>query len=138
MIAAFNDTQQISKLAHYLPIYESVIDQTKPIRMLKIGSFYTESVRGWQEYLHPNSHIVGVDTNSKMLKIADSEGIHVRIANEEGSVAFLKEAAAEFGPFDVIVDDGSHTSSHMVDSFRCLFANFLSDGGVLHRRRRLL
>jgi hypothetical protein len=130
MIEAFNDTQQIGKLAHYLPIYESVIDRTKPIRMLKIGSFYTESVRGWQEYLHPNSHIVGVDSNSKMLKIADSEGIHVRIASEEGSVAFLKEVAAEFGPFDVIVDDGSHTSSHMVDSFRCLFANFLSDGGV--------
>lgn len=129
MTEAFNHTQAISKLAHYFPIYDSVFDRTKPIRMLEIGSFYRDSVRMWQEYLHPNSHIVGVDSNSRLLRIADSEGIHVRIPRE-GNAPFLKEVAAEFGPFDVILDEGSHTSSHMMDSFRCLFANFLSDGGV--------
>ncbi|SPM43074.1 putative methyltransferase [Mycobacterium numidiamassiliense] len=120
----------MGKLARYLPIYDSIIDRTKPIRMLVIGSFYTDSVQMWQEYLHPNSHVVGVDSNSKLLKIADSEGVHARLADVEANAAFLKEAAAEFGPFDIILDDGGHTSSQMVESFRCLFANFLSDGGV--------
>jgi hypothetical protein len=98
----------------------------------------------WREYLHPDSLIVGIDVNSKLLKIADSGGVHVRIGGGQ-DVSFLREVAAEFGPFDFILDSGSrfviqvqssaagrigHTSSHMVDSFRCLFANALTDSGV--------
>jgi hypothetical protein len=129
MAEVFNRTPRVHKLAHYLPIYESVVDRTRPIRMLEIGDFYGDSLQMWQEYLHPDSLIVGIDINSKFLKIADSGGIHVRFGGEQG-VPFLREVAAEFGPFDVILDDGTHTSSHMVDSFRCLFANALSDSGV--------
>jgi predicted O-methyltransferase YrrM len=129
MAEVFNRTPRVHKFAHYLPIYESVVDRTRPIRMLEIGDFYGDSLQMWQEYLHPDSLIVGIDINSKLLKIADSVGIHVRFGGEQG-VSFLKEVAAEFGPFDVILDDGSHTSSHMVDSFRSLFANVLSDSGV--------
>jgi hypothetical protein len=129
MAHVFNHTPRVHKFAHYLPIYESVVDRTRPIRMLEIGDFYGDSLQMWQEYLHPDSLIVSIDINSKLLKIADSVGIHVRFGGEQG-VSFLREVAAEFGPFDVILDDGSHTSSHMVDSFRCLFANVSSDSGV--------
>jgi hypothetical protein len=113
--------------------------------MLEIGSFHDDSLQMWREYLHPDSLIVCIDLNSKLLKIADSGGAHVRIGGSDQDVSFLREVAAEFGPFDFILDGGSrslthllpsqrgragHTSSHMVDSFRCLFANALSDGGV--------
>ncbi|MGE2813659.1 class I SAM-dependent methyltransferase [Mycobacterium heidelbergense] len=129
MAEAFNRAPRVHKLVHYLPIYESVIDRTRPIRMLEIGDFYRDSLQMWQQYLHPDSVIVGVDINSNLLKIADSGGIHVRFAGEQG-VSFLSAVAEEFGPFDVIRDAGSHTSSHMIDSFRRLFANALSDSGV--------
>jgi hypothetical protein len=144
MAEIFDRTPRVHKLAHYLPIYESVVDRTRPIRMLEIGSFYGGSLQMWQEYLHPDSLIVGIDINSKLLKIADSGRTHVRIGGQE-DFTFLREVAAEFGPFDFILDSGSrflipvlssavgragHTSSHMVDSFRCLFANALSDSGV--------
>jgi len=97
--------------------------------MLEIGSFYGDSLQIWQEYLHPDSLIVGIDLDSKLVKIANSGGVHVRIVGEKND-SLLSELAAEFGPFDVILDAGSHTSSQMVDSFRCLFANALSDSGV--------
>ena len=129
MAEILNRTPGVHKLAHYLPIYESVVDRTTPIRMLEIGSFYERSLQMWREYLHPDSLIVSIDIISQLLSIADSGGIHVRFGGEQG-VSFLREVAAEFGPFDVILDDGCHTSSHMVDSFRCLFANALSDSGV--------
>ncbi|MCV7298516.1 class I SAM-dependent methyltransferase [Mycobacterium barrassiae] len=137
----FNQTPRVHKFAHYLPIYESVLDRTRPIRMLEIGSFYGGSVQMWREYLQPDSLIVLVDINSKLLRIADARGIHVRFGGEP-NVSFLAEVAAEFGPFDVILDDGlsrraghaksdgGHTSSHMVNSFRSLFANALTDSGV--------
>jgi SAM-dependent methyltransferase len=129
MAEVFNRTPRVHKLAHYLPIYESVVDRTRAIRMLEFGSFYGGSLQMWREYLHPDSHIVGIDIDSRLLKIADAEGIRVRIGVDQ-DVAFLRGVAAEFGPFDVIIDAGSHTSSHVVDTFRCLFANALSESGV--------
>lgn len=129
MAEVFNRTPRIHKLAHYLPIYESVVDRTRPVRMLQIGSFYGDSLKMWQEYLHPESLIVDVDENSELVKIANSGRNHVRFGGEQNDLS-LKEVAAEFGPFDVILDEGNHTSSHMVNSFRCLFADALSDSGV--------
>ena len=129
MAEVINRTARVHKLAHYLPVCESVVEGARPIRMLEIGSFYGDSLQIWQEYLHPDSLIVGIDLDSKLVKIANSGGVHVRIVGEKND-SLLSELAAEFGPFDVILDAGSHTSSQMVDSFRCLFANALSDSGV--------
>ena len=36
----------------------------------------------------------------------------------------------EFGPFDLIIDDGSHHSSHIITSFNHLFADGLKDTGI--------
>ncbi|WP_141659301.1 class I SAM-dependent methyltransferase [Mycobacterium europaeum] len=128
-IAATNHAQPEHKLAHYLSIYKSAVDRTRPIRMLVIGSFYAHSLKMWREYLHTDSLIVGVDTDAKLLKIAEKESMHVCICNEPNR-ASLEEVSAEFGPFDVILDEGNHTSSHMVNSFRQLFITALTDDGV--------
>lgn len=117
------------KLAHYLPVYESVIDRSKAIKMLELGSFYADSLKMWQEYLHPNSLIVSIDVKSQLTKVAGSGNIHVRFGDEE-SDSFLENWATQFGPFNVILDNGNHTSSQMVDSFRGLFAAALCDNGV--------
>lgn len=122
-------TPRVHELPHDLPTYEAVVDRTRPIRMLEIGSFYGDSLQMWQEYLHPDSRIVGIDIDSKLVRIADSGGIHVRMCGGQGA-SFLREVAAEFGPFDVIIDAGSITTSRMADSFRCLFESALSDSGV--------
>jgi predicted O-methyltransferase YrrM len=129
MAESLNRTSLVHELAHYLPIYESVVDRNRPLRMLEIGDFYGGSLHMWQEYLHPDSLIVSIDVNSKLLKIANSNGNYVRIVDGP-DVSLLHETAKEFGPFDVILDHGNHTSSRMIASFRCLFLNALSDGGV--------
>ncbi|WP_131812590.1 hypothetical protein [Mycobacterium mantenii] len=124
-----NRTPTVRKSPNYSSIYESVVDPTSRIRMFVIGSFYGDSVEMWQKFLHPDSLIVGIDVDAKLVKVADSQGIRVRIGGEQ-TISSLSETAAEFGPFDVILDTGSHTSSHMVDCFRCLFVSALSDGGA--------
>ncbi|OBI41725.1 hypothetical protein A5707_06980 [Mycobacterium kyorinense] len=123
-----NRTPRVHKLAYFSPIYEPVVDRTSPIRVLEIGGFYGDSVQMWQQYLQPDSLIVGIDVDSKLAKIQDSTGAHVRMGGENDS--FLREVAAEFGPFDVIIDAGSKTSSQLVSSFRCLFDNALTDSGA--------
>ena len=42
---------------------------------------------------------------------------------------FLAEVNEEFGPFDIILDDGSHKTHHQNISFGALFRPALKDGG---------
>lgn len=129
MGAVIDRTPRVHGLQHYSPIFESLAFRTRPIKMLELGSFYGDSLSLWQEYLHPGSIIVGVDVDSNLMKIADAGSLHVRIGTEQDG-CLLRELAAEFGPFDVIIDSGSQTSARMADSFECLFKNALDDGGI--------
>lgn len=129
LVEVFERTPRVHMFAHYLPILESILDRTKPIRMLTIGNYYEDSLKMWQEYLHSDSLIVCADVTSRLLKIGESGEIYVRICDER-SGPLLKQVTTEFGPFDVVLDEGTHTSSHMLDSFRRLFMTALSDSGV--------
>ncbi|MFV9635278.1 hypothetical protein [Mycobacterium neumannii] len=120
---------RVHTLPHYSPIFENAVFRTSPIRMLEIGSFHSDSLRMWQDFLHSESVIIGIDTDSSLVKITDSGSIRVRIGSEQNP-PLLSEIAAEYGPFDVIIDSGSQTSSRMVDAFEFLFKNALRDSGV--------
>lgn len=75
-----------------------------------------QSLRMWQRYF-PHAQIVGIDLYQKLVR-------GPRITVEQGSqadVMFLGLVAAKHGPFDVIIDDGSHIGRHVETSFRCLF-----------------
>ena len=53
----------------------------------------------------------------------------MRIGNQ-ADPRFLQQLIKEFGPFDLIIDDGSHRSSHMISSFNWLFAEGLKESGI--------
>lgn len=130
LAAVFHDTDNVHKWEHYLPVYESAIDRSHPVRMLEIGVFHGGSLQMWRRYLHPDSVIVGIDIDPECKQFDDpARQVHVRIGGQQ-DVPFLQSVIDEFGPFDVILDDGSHQSSHMVNSFRHLFPNALADGGI--------
>ncbi len=126
---ARNRTPRVHQSPLELPIYNSRISSTRPIRMLEIGTYYGDSLQTWRRSLHPGSVIVGVDPDSRIAKIADSEGTHVRFGDGQ-RVDFLTEVAAEFGPFDMIVDVASQTTHRMADTFGCLFGKAISENGT--------
>lgn len=118
------------KWKHYIPIYESLITSQKPIRFLEIGVLHGGSLRMWREYLHPESLVVGIDIDPSCQEYAaQGENLHVRIGSQSDS-KFLEKLVAEFGQFDVIIDDGGHLSSLMTESFRHLFPFGLADNGI--------
>lgn len=132
LMALFQSTDDLTKWAHYLAVYEKALQpfRGRPIRMLEIGVARGGSLQMWRRYLHPGSVIVGIDIDPACRRFDDPQrNVHVRIGGQQ-DVAFLREVTREFGPFDVILDDGSHMTSHMVESFRELFPNALVDGGV--------
>ena len=121
------------KWTHYFETYQAVFGsrQNTPMRILEIGVFRGASLRLWKSYFHhSNTSVVGVDIHPECARFdAPSDGIHVRIGSQADS-DFLARVVDEFGPFDLIIDDGSHHSSHMIKSFNCLYAAGLKDDGI--------
>jgi hypothetical protein len=104
----------------------------RPITLLEIGvGGYSDATRGgaslrmWKAYF-PLASIIGLDIEDK------SQFAEERVTIVQGSqadVAFLDELAARFGPFDVVIDDGSHRCAHVVTTFGALFPH-VRDGGI--------
>lgn len=133
MQAAFAKTINIHKTAHFIPVYDQVFGPYRhrpPTRMLEIGVSCGGSLSLWRQYFPSSATIVGVDGNPKCSRFDDPDnGVHVRIGRQEDH-AFLASVIAEFGPFDIILDDGSHLPHYTLETFKHLFTNGLRDGGV--------
>ena len=117
-----------SSLEHnYTPYYEAHFERIRnlPLKLLEIGIDKGYSLKMWSEYF-PRALIYGLDI--KPLQHLNS----VRITALQGSQAdpdFLNTLNSSFGPFDIIVDDGSHFNAHMRVSFDSLFP-LLKSGGT--------
>lgn len=127
----FSADTNVHKWHHYFDIYTKHFGQyrDRPIKMLEIGVFRGGSLRMWKDYFHPDSIIVGIDVDKtcKAHEIAD-RNVFVRIGSQ-ADPEFLAEVNGEFGPFDIILDDGSHKTHHQNISFGVLFRPALKDGG---------
>ena len=120
------------KWLHYFEVYDTLFAavRSRPIRMLEIGVYQGGSLRMWRKVLRPESVIVGIDIEPSCANFdSPGERIHVRIG-DQADPAFLAAVASEFGPFDVILDDGSHICSHMIASFGHLFLSALAPRGL--------
>jgi hypothetical protein len=128
----FRDSSGGFKWQHYFDVYEEVLRSSrgKPTRILEIGVFEGGSARMWMGYFGVGSTYVGVDINPACTIHEDMDrNINIRIGDQTDG-QFLQSVAAEFGPFDVIIDDGSHISSHVIRSFELLFPDHLREGGI--------
>ena len=120
------------KWRHYFDAYTDVLapHRDRPINFLEIGVFKGGSLRMWRKYLHPDSIIVGIDIAPACRSYeAPSRHVFVRIG-DQGDEAFLRAVVEEFGPFDVVVDDGSHQAADVLASFNLLFAAGMKDEGI--------
>ena len=120
------------KWVHYLARYAAAAASLReqPIRMLEIGVYRGGSIELWKRYLHPDSVIVGIDIDPDC-RVYDrpADKVHVRIGDQSDG-SFLREIVRDFGPFDFILDDGSHVSSLTIASFNHLFLEGLKSPGL--------
>ncbi|OMC34680.1 hypothetical protein A5740_09455 [Mycobacterium sp. GA-1841] len=124
-----NRTPRVHSLPHYVSNYDAIVDRSRPVRMLEIGSYHGDSVQRWKACLHPDSLVVGIDPDSRMTKIADSSGVYVRFGGGQRT-ALLSELATAFGRFDIVIDVASQTTTRMTESFRLLFDSALTKDGI--------
>lgn len=124
------------KFGHHLytPEYHRLFGglRDRAVRVLEIGVGGYENprhggsgLRMWAEYF-PNGRIVGLDLHPKQLELPD------RVVVRQGSQddpALLDRLWSEDGPFDIVIDDGSHQVDHVMATFTRLYPR-LPEGGV--------
>jgi hypothetical protein len=118
---------------HFETTYErhfgELRDQSLRILEIGIGGESYEnggaSLKMWAEYF-PQSHIFGIDIYDK--SFLDGPRISTFICDQGDQIA-LEKLSNEHGPFDIIIDDGSHVSQKTLLSLFALF-KLLSPNGL--------
>lgn len=119
----------LTKWAHYFEVYDRELShlRDKPVRFLEIGVFKGGSLPMWKRFF-PNAAsrvFIDIDPACAALEI---EGTTVLIG-DQADPTFLAALAVAQGPFDVILDDGSHLCQHQIASFEGLWPH-LNDRGL--------
>ncbi|RBO90161.1 hypothetical protein DFR74_10645 [Nocardia puris] len=115
---------------HYDRHFAPLRDRRVRVLELGIGGYQVPdaggaSLRMWKQYFR-RGLIVGLDYFDKS-GIAEPRIQPVR--GDQGDPEFLARLGADLGPFDIIIDDGSHLSGDVIASFEGLFAH-LRPGGL--------
>jgi len=123
-----NKQRTIHKWAHYFPAYEAHFRRyvNRPMVFLEIGCGRGGSAQMWKRYFGPHALIVGIDVNPECKEFEEDQ-IEIRIGSQS-DLAFLEGVLGEFGVPDVVLDDGSHRMSDVVETFRYLYPRTARDG----------
>jgi SAM-dependent methyltransferase len=118
----------IHKWKHYFPAYERHFGRyvNRPMTFIEIGCGFGGSLQMWKRYFGPHAQIIGIDINSDCKAFAEDQ-IAVCIG-DQSDPAFLNTVVDEFGPPDIVLDDGSHIMEHIVASFSFFYPRTASDG----------
>src|SRR5271154_1237071 len=111
----------------YLQWYERYAERMRlsAVKVLEIGVDLGKSHRMWRDYF-PNADVIGLDSDRQY--IVDLGERITTVLGNQNDPDVMGEMAAR-GPFDLIVDDGSHIPEHQIYSFMRLFPA-LRPGGV--------
>lgn len=123
-----NQSRKIHKWKHYFPAYEAHFARfvNRPVLFLEIGCGEGGSLQMWKRLLGPHAQIVGIDIRPEC-KALEEDQVIVRIG-DQSDTAFLGSLIDEFGTPNVVLDDGSHQMSDVVNSFRFLYPRTAIDG----------
>lgn len=110
----------------YLEPYEELLAPRRQSarRVLEVGVQQGGSLMLWRDYF-PHAEVVGVDLDrcpARGPRITCVQGDAYR----EETVEYLRA----LGPFDVLIDDGSHALEHL-KFFAARYTSLLAPGGVL-------
>lgn len=123
------DTDKNSYFHNYSRQYETLFSKyrNKCINYLEIGVLHGESLKAMRDVFLMARNIVGIDINPGC-KCYETSDTHIEIGNSSNPV-FLKSVVEKYGPFDIILDDGSHVNRDVFQTFEILFPS-MSNGGL--------
>jgi hypothetical protein len=98
----------------------------KRLKILEIGILAGESLLSWRAFF-PRAVTIGMDIEEKQhFAIGQKTRCY---QGDQSSTADLDRIATAEGPFDIVLDDGSHLSRHQIFTFLRLFPH-IRDAGI--------
>jgi hypothetical protein len=118
---------------HYTPVYETLMSllRRRRITLLELGvggfghSLGGESLLMWAAYFR-RGRIFGIDIEDKTSLSNDRVKV---LQCSQADRDRLAELAGKIGPFDFVIDDGSHVNAHQIASFQVLWP-YVRHGGA--------
>jgi cephalosporin hydroxylase len=114
----------------FASVYESVLSRIAVNRLFEIGIHLGGSIRMWRQLLGADARIACMDIKPEACDTVRGVADHV-YAGSQTDADLLSRIAAEAGPFDLIIDDGSHRNPHMIFSFEALFEHVRPGGAYV-------
>lgn len=103
----------------------------QPVRILEVGvggyghpTYGGESLRMWKRWFH-RGLVFGIDLFDK--SAVDEQRLTTLVADQSDLDALVAIDEAH-GPFDIVIDDGSHINEHVLATFAALFPRLRSGG----------
>lgn len=111
----------------YTEVYDQYIPETGKYKLLEIGIYHGDSLRMWEEY-NPELEIHALDIDRNVNQwIQQPNPYHIYIGDQTDPF-MIDEIAKNGGPFDFIIDDGSHVGQHITASFKMLWYHLKPEG----------
>ena len=132
LLAALYGTDKFGE-HEYTPVYERLMraSRRRPVRLLEVGvggfagALGGESLRMWASYFR-RGRIFGIDLYDKTSLSAGRVQV---FQCSQVDAPKLTDLAKTHGPFDFVIDDGSHVNAHQIATFGILWPH-VKDGGV--------
>jgi hypothetical protein len=120
----------LDKWIHYFPIYTEHFERFRgrEVRILEIGVYRGGSLDMWRWFFGPQAVLVGADIDERAREVSAPD--HLVEIGDQTDPEFLRSLSEEYGPFDIVIDDGGHTMEQQIVTAETLFP-LLADGGVL-------
>jgi len=80
----------------------------------------------WKEYFGPGANIIGIDINPAC-NTFKSMGVDIFIGSQDDE-ELLEDIVRKYGGIDIVIDDGSHLSRHLIKTFEYLYPHVSANG----------
>jgi hypothetical protein len=119
----------VGKVDHFFDDYEHILAplRGRPIRLLEIGVNAGGSLELWQAYFGAAARVHGLDIDPAAIACCPP-GAEAHLGSQD-DVGLLRELSKAHGPFDLVIDDGSHMMRHQISSFEALYP-LMTESGV--------
>ncbi len=126
-----NTGREIHKWLHYFEIYERHFERFRgrDINLLEIGVYRGGSLQMWKHYFGPKATIYGVDVDPACREL-EEERVRILIG-DQADRGFLRQLRDSVPRIDILIDDGGHTMSQQITTFKELYSHVADDGVYL-------
>jgi len=135
--ATYNEKPGFDHYLVYAPGYDEnirhlrwkAIKEGRKVKMLEIGVQSGGSTRVWKRYFRNLTDYIGLDIDPRCRMFqSPTEGINI-VTGSQLDTALLLNLCKQYGPFDLVIDDGGHQNEMMQVSLKSLW-NCMEDDGV--------